>query len=116
MRASRKVSSLPREIETLCERYKKIVRSSEKLKFKQECVKLIDDLWFHESNEDHVTFKGANLMHVVEDELEDIEDSFGIGFLDMNRCELHFFAYGEENEENIRKFTERPEMAQIYAK
>ena len=105
----------PRDLESICKRYQSLP-VGKKTEFKKSFMTLNDSLWFNESNKDHLTLRGVNLMYEVEIELEDIEDSFGIGFLDMNKCSLHFFAYSDENEEVIKKFTEKSEMAIIFAK
>jgi len=107
--------AIPRDLESICKLYQSLP-VGKKTEFKKSFMTLNDSLWFNESNKDHLTLRGVNLMYEVESELEDIEDSFGIGFLDMNKCSLHFFAYSDENEEVIKKFTEKSEMAIIFAK
>lgn len=108
-------ASMSRDIEKLCEQYRAIKSPSQKSKFKENCIKLIQELWFHDNSQDHMVLRGSNLMYLVEEKLEDIEDCFGMGFLDMNKATLHFFAYFHDDE-NIRKFSEKPEMARIFAK
>ena len=107
--------AIPRDLESICKRYQ-LLPVGKKAEFKKEVMELNDFLWFNRTDRDHLTLRGVNLMYEVESELEDIEDSFGIGFLDMNKCSLHFFAYSDENEEVIKKFTEKSEMAIIFAK
>lgn len=106
---------LPRDCESLCKRYQSISDAVEKAEFKKECEKLIDSLWYNDSNKDHITIFGKNLIGPVEDCLEDIPDCFGVGYLDMNGCKLYFFAYGE-GDDSIAIWNKKPEAAKIFAK
>lgn len=106
---------LPRDCESLCKRFQSISDPSKKAEFKKECEKLIDSLWYNDSDKDHITIFGKNLTGPVEDGLEDIPDCFGAGYLDMNACKLHFFAYGKDDH-LISIWDKKPEAAKIYAK
>ena len=86
-----------------------------KKKASEECEKLIDSLWYNDSDKDHITIFGKNLTGPVEDGLEDIPDCFGAGYLDMNACKLYFFAYGKDDH-LISIWDKKPEAAKIYAK
>jgi hypothetical protein len=101
--------NVPRKLETLCELYRagKIEKAT--------ISKLIDHLWAT-SGPDYVSFRGKRLMDAIDNELEDVDDSFGIIFLDLNAGVLHTIAYRDDNDYEIAKWSGKTHAIVVYAK